>query len=79
MNSPRIFKILEKLRDRHIRDGVLVSKPLHNNQFAYRAGMSTETALFQVVHKLEKSLNYKEIALGAFLDIEGHSRVPPLM
>jgi hypothetical protein len=33
--------------------------------------MSTETALFQVVHTLEKSLKHKEIALGAFLDIEG--------
>jgi hypothetical protein len=33
--------------------------------------MSTETALFQVVHRLEKSLSHKEIALGAFLDIEG--------
>ena len=32
--------------------------------------MSTETALFQVVHRLEKSLKYKEIALGAFLDFE---------
>ena len=53
------------------RDGVLVEKPLHQNQFAYRAGVSTETALFQVVHRLEKSLNHEEIALGAFLDIEG--------
>jgi hypothetical protein len=66
-----ILKILEKLLDRHIRDGVLVSKPLHQNQFAYRAGKSTETALFQVVHRLEKSLKYKETALGAFLDFEG--------
>jgi len=33
--------------------------------------MSTETALFQVVHRLEKSLKHKETALGAFLDIEG--------
>jgi hypothetical protein len=33
--------------------------------------MSTETALFQIVHRLEKSLKYKEVALGAFLDIEG--------
>jgi hypothetical protein len=49
-----ILKTLEKLLDRHIRDG-----------------MSTETALFQVVHRLEKSLRHKEIALGAFLDIEG--------
>jgi hypothetical protein len=33
--------------------------------------MSAEAALFQVVHRLEKSLSNKEIALGAFLDIEG--------
>ena len=66
-----ILKTLEKLLDRHIRDGVLVERPLHQNQFAYRAGMSTETALFQVVHRLEKSLNHREIALAAFLDSEG--------
>jgi hypothetical protein len=41
-----ILKIHEKLIDRHIREGVLVGKPLHQNQYAYRARMSTETALF---------------------------------
>jgi hypothetical protein len=51
-----ILKTLEKLLNRYIRGGVLVEKSLHQNQFAYRAGMSTETALFQVVHRLEKSL-----------------------
>jgi hypothetical protein len=64
-------KTLEKLLDRHIKDGALVEKPLHQNQFAYRASMSTETALLQVVRRLEKPLNHKEIVLGAFLDIEG--------
>jgi hypothetical protein len=66
-----ILKTPEKLLDRHIRGGVLVERPLHQNQSAYRAGMSMETALFQVVHRLEKCLEHKEIALGAFLDIEG--------
>jgi hypothetical protein len=33
--------------------------------------MSTETALFQVTHRLEKSLNHRDIAWGAFLYIEG--------
>jgi len=32
--------------------------------------MYTETALFQVIHRLEMSLNHKEFALGAFLDVE---------
>jgi hypothetical protein len=66
-----MLKTLEKLLDRHTRGGVLVERPLHQNQFAHRAGMSMETALFQVVHRLEKCLEHKEIALGAFLDIEG--------
>jgi hypothetical protein len=39
--------------------------------YAYRAGMYTETALFQVVRRLEKSLGHKEIVLGAFLYTEG--------
>jgi hypothetical protein len=50
-----MLKILEKLLDRHIRRGILVEKPLHQDQFAYSAGMSTETALYQVVQRLEKS------------------------
>jgi hypothetical protein len=33
--------------------------------------MSIETAVFQVVHRLENSLKHKEISLSAFLDIEG--------
>jgi len=65
-----MLKILEKLLDRHIRGGFLVEKPLHQNQFAYLTGMPMDTALFQVVQRLEKSLEYKEVALGAFLDIE---------
>jgi hypothetical protein len=66
-----ILKILEKLLHRHIRGGAMLEKPLHLNQSAYRAGMSMKTALFQVVHRLEKCLEHREIALGAFLDIEG--------
>ena len=49
----------------------MVGKPLHQNRFAYRAGTSTDTALYQVVHRLEKCLEHKDIALGASLDIEG--------
>jgi hypothetical protein len=66
-----ILKILEKLLGRHIRGGVLVENPLHQNQFAYTAVMSTETALFHMVHKLEKCLEPRDTALAAFLDIEG--------
>jgi hypothetical protein len=68
---PFILKILEKIIDRHIRVCGLVEKPLNQNHFAYRAGMSIATALFHVVKSLERCIEHKEIALGAFLDIEG--------
>ena len=55
----------------------MVGKPLHQNQFAYRAGMSTDTALYQVVHRLEKCLKHKKIVLGAFLDIKGALDLTP--
>ena len=66
-----ILKTLEKVLDRSIRGNVMTEKPLLRNQFAYKSGVSADTALFQIVHRLEKSLGHKEIVLGAFLDIEG--------
>jgi hypothetical protein len=74
-----ILQTLQKLLDRHIRDGVLVEKPLHQNQFAYRAGMSTATALLQAVHRLEKYLSHGQIALGALLGSEEQSITTLLM
>lgn len=66
-----ILKTLEKLMDGHIRNDVLARRPLHRDQHAYRSGLSTDTALFQVTQRLEKAINQKEVALGAFLDIQG--------
>jgi hypothetical protein len=56
---PFVLKTLEKLIDRYMKDVVLAVGPLNRNQFAFRAGTSTETALFQVVHRLEMSLKLK--------------------
>jgi hypothetical protein len=65
-----LLKTMEKLVDRHIRDGVLKIHPLHRNQHAYQTGKSTETALHNVVTPSEYAVKHKDIALGAFLDIE---------
>ncbi|XP_070854745.1 uncharacterized protein [Drosophila suzukii] len=54
----------------HIRS-VMDSKQLSAAQHAYSKGKSTESALHAVVSQIEKSLNHKEYALAAFLDIEG--------
>lgn len=66
-----LLKILEKLVDRHIREEVLSVTPLSEAQFAYQAGKSTETALHGITNCLERAIEFKEIALAIFLDIEG--------
>jgi hypothetical protein len=63
--------MMERIVDSHIRDGVLRFKPLHRNQRAYQIGKSTEMALHNVVTHVESVTEYEDIALGAFLDIEG--------
>jgi hypothetical protein len=40
-------------------------------QNAYLKGKSTETALHDLVYKIDGSLAQKEFALGVFLDVEG--------
>ena len=65
-----LLKTMERLVDRFLRDEVLTLQPLHPNQHAYQAGKSVETALHQLVERVEKALDQQEIALGVFLDIE---------
>ena len=42
---------------------------MHSRQYAFKQGYSTEAALHSVVHKLDKAVFNKQLAL--FLDIEG--------
>ena len=57
--------------DKILRDEVLAFQPLHPNKHAYQAGKSGETALHQLVVRVEKALGQQQIALGVFLDVEG--------
>jgi len=66
-----LLKTMERLVDRYLRDEILALMPLHSNQHAYQAGKSVETALHQLIVRVEKVLDQREIALGPFLDIEG--------
>ena len=66
-----LLKTVERLVDRYLREEVLTRQPLHKNQHAYQAGKSTESALHCLVSRIERALNRKQFALGAFLDIQG--------
>jgi hypothetical protein len=69
--SSFLLKTMEKLVERHIRDDLLRKYPLHHNQHAYQTGKSPETALHNVVTRIENAIEHRDIALGAFLDIVG--------
>jgi hypothetical protein len=64
-----MLKTKEKLVDRYIKHEILGPHPLHQHQFAYQPGKSTETALHYVIAHIEAAEN-KEMTLGAFLDTE---------
>ena len=66
-----LLKGLERLVDRHIRDTYLTQVPLSPQQHAYRVGHSTETALHDVVLRIERTLSRGQYAMGCFLDIQG--------
>nr|AMS38365.1 hypothetical protein [Bactrocera tryoni] len=66
-----LLKTMEKIVDHEIRSKALKSAPLHAAQHAYRAGRSTNTALYQLTSEIESSLENGEVMLCAFLDIEG--------
>ncbi|XP_048484155.1 uncharacterized protein LOC105391530 [Plutella xylostella] len=66
-----MLKAMEKVINLHIRTGYLTQNPLHVKQHAYQKGKSTETALIELTDRIEKALEDKEIALCAFLDVEG--------
>jgi hypothetical protein len=69
--SPFLLKTMEKIVDRHITERALRFQPLHLNQHDYQIDKSTETALQNVVTRVESAVEHKDIALGAFLDIGG--------
>ena len=68
--SSFFLKTAERLVDLEIRSK-LDMQGISESQHAYMKGKSTETALHDVVGNIEDSISRKELALVAFLDIEG--------
>ena len=65
-----LLKGLERLVLWDLQETVEREKPLKPDLFSYREGKSTEDALHKVVHKIEKALEIKQVAVAMFLDIE---------
>ena len=66
-----LLKTLERLVLWNIERTCLNQIPYHPNQHAFRKGHSTETALSEVVQRIEKAYSNNNYYLAVFLDIEG--------
>ena len=66
-----ILKIMEKILLWDNEELILTAKPLHNSQFGFRKGRSTDTGLTSFIGKIEYILLKKGYALAVFLDIQG--------
>jgi hypothetical protein len=62
-----LFKAMDRLVDRFLRDRILMITLLHPNENAYQAGKSVETALHQLMVRVQKALDLQETTLGVFL------------
>lgn len=67
--TPFPFKLLERLCAWNILETALKSNPFHRRQHAYRVGMSTESAISQVLNELEKGMEKGKYTLASFIDI----------
>lgn len=64
-----VLKTLERLIDRYLRDGTLSRYKIHPHQHAYQARKSADSALHQLVGRIEKAIDGKQLALGGFVDL----------
>jgi ribonuclease HI len=65
------LKAMERMIYWHLNSSLGVDKTITQHQHGFRTGKSTESALHQLVTKIEKTIVEGQYALGIFLDIEG--------
>ena len=65
------LKVLERMIYWHLTNCLGVDKMITKHQHGFRTGKSTESALHQLVTKIERTIVEGQYALGIFLDIEG--------
>jgi hypothetical protein len=65
------IKTLEKVVLMDLEENAFKDNPVHEDQFGFVKGRSTEHALSAMVNKIEKGLQEKEFVITTLLDIKG--------
>jgi hypothetical protein len=66
-----VYKTLEKVVAMELEQNVFKENPMHEDQFGFVKGRSTEHALSATVNEIEKGLHAKEFVVFTLLDIKG--------
>jgi hypothetical protein len=66
-----VYKTLEKVVAMELEQNAFKESPMHEDQFGFVMGRSTEHALSATVNEIEKGLQEKEFVVVTLLDIEG--------
>ena len=69
--SSCLMKLLETLILWHLQSDLKIEKASSKHQHGFKAGSSTDTAVVNLIEKIENALKNGNHALGIFLDIEG--------
>ena len=69
--APVPLKWMERVVLWHMETDLGIYKKLNKRQYGFMRGVSTETALHKILHKIEKTIINSGLALGTFLDVEG--------
>ena len=69
--SSCLMKLLETLILWHLQTDLKIEKASSKHQHGFKAGSSTDTAVVNLIEKIENAINNGNHALGIFLDIEG--------
>ena len=67
--TPFLFKTRERLAFRHINESSLKNKPYITRHYVFQPGKSTEQAISDVCHEIEKGLKRQKFSLAVFVDI----------
>jgi hypothetical protein len=66
-----VYKTLEKVVAMDLEQNAFKENPMHEYQFGFVKGRSTEHALSATVNEIEKGLHEKEFFVATLLDIKG--------
>ena len=70
--SSNLLKLMEKLVLWHLQKDLKIEQSINKNQYGFRSGHATDTAVAKLIQKIENALlKPGNHALGIFLDING--------